>query len=675
MARNSQRNPESGQIPAIFLLIGLLALAAVASVLLLDPGTSTPVSTTGGPEPEVGEDEPDVAQVDANTVRQPAEVERVPDQVQRTASGSSGDSRPIGAAVFGTVIDVRGDPVADAVVSLSERQQAIGNPFSPGEVPSASFTTTANAQGVYRFSRLPSEVEFNVWVNHTDYAPSEGFPIRALADEEQQLQPIVLDEGYVIEGMISDTAGNPLQGATVAVRMNQVFADHLNEEVMDAEIRAGRVQRLETDAAGMYRASTLAKGIYQIEASLEDFASGVENAVSCLGDEKVVRKDITLGTEHRLAGIVRNEAGDPVAGAIVAAARTRPRPIYQSIVTSDESGAFEMRGLPEGGYGISVRADGYASTRMSQVQSNRTDLELVMRQKGAVSGTVTLTNGEPVKSYSLELFRVNKGTTQFGVTNLKMQVQSETGDYTFPGLDRGSYALLVRAEGKAPTYTGGFYVERDPVTGINAVLEAGGTVRGTVLDPNDRPAPGVTVTLRGQDFKEWHQSSIFGTAVGDPNNVPNMSATTDKQGKFKIENAYPGDLQLELKHPSYLTTYVGAYVQIDRVSDVGEVSLRRGSSVSGVVDVRGGGAAAGASVYLTLKDEDAGFFNKKTIADARGRYRFDGLRPGLYEVSAVRDDSNSFFFPGATPGSAQEVLIQREAEQREANLTVPAQDG
>ena len=43
-------------------------------------------------------------------------------------------------------------------------------------------------------------------------------------------------------------------------------------------------------------------------------------------------------------------------------------------------------------------------------------------------------------------------------------------------------------------------------------------------------------------------------------------------------------------------------------------------------------------------------------------------------LAAIREDANAFFFPGASPGSSQDVLIQREAETREVSLIVPADD-
>ena len=670
MGKPPMNHSQKGQIPLPMLLLGVMVLVAVAAVMLAGPGEE--------PDPTPDVDPPVVQEQDGP--REVVDVGETPERTEdrtpqndREFTASSGDGRPLGAAIVGSVIDTQGNPVADARVHLTENL-LVQNPFAAQTAQGARYSTTSGEDGRYRFPRLPVGVEFSMWVTHEQHAPREGFPVRALAKEEQESQPIVLDEGYRIEGFVRDEAGNPLQGAMVTVRLAQVLNFMDSEDQFEEERDLGRLREAKADANGAFVFNYLAEGIYQLEASLEDFGTGVKNAITCMGEDKVQACELVLGTEHRLAGIVRDEEGNPVPNAMVAAARTRPRPIYQEEGTSDENGAFELRGLPAGGYGISVVAEGYASARMSHVQSNRTDLEFVMRRKAGVTGRVIQPDGTPVKSYALELFRVNQGTAQYGVTNRIVQVQNEDGAYLFPDLDRGSYVVLVRAQGYSPTYSGGFYIERDLVRDVNITVESGGILRGKVLDPDNKPLPGVLVTLRGRDYNVWHQHSLFGASVGDPNNVPAVSTRTNSKGEFELRDAYPGDHQLEVKHNNYLTLYVGVYVQADRVSQVGDVIMRRGSSIEGVVTVRGGGAAAGASVYLTLKDENAGFFNKKIIADARGRYRFDGLQPGTYEVAAIREDANAFFFPGASPGSSQDVLIQREAETREVNLIVPADE-
>lgn len=657
----------------LVLVLGLLVVTAVVAVFVLTPGTSEPIVDQGGNAPIVDQNTPQEATPTIERgERQAATTPQ--DGDGRTLVNSSGDGRPTGAAILGSVITESGDPVPNATVRLTENILA-QNPFAQVDVDAgARYSATTDANGRYRFNRLPVNVEFAMWVTHQEHAPRDGVAVRSIADEEQEIAPIVLDSGYRLEGVVLDEASNPLQGVEVTVRMSQVFNMQRTDAQIQEEEDLGRMRTMTTDGNGEFQFDFLAEGIYELQATLEDFGTGVENAITCMGEEKVQRREITLGTEHRLAGTIRDEQGNPVAGATIAAARTRPRPIYQDVVQSDENGAFMIRGLPQGAYGVSVIAEGYASARMSHVQSNREDLEFVMRRKAGVSGRVTQGTGTPVTDFSLELFRVNQGTAQFGVTNRTVNVSNPNGEYTFPDLDRGSYVVLVRADGLSPTYSPGFYVERDLVTDVNIEMQTGGTLRGRILTPDNKPLPGALVTLRGRDFNVWHQHSIFGGAIGDPNNVPITTARTNSKGEFELVDAYPGDHQVEVTHANFLTTYVGVYVQADRVTDAGEVVMALGSSIHGVVNLAGGGIATGASVYLTLKDENAGFFNKKIIADARGRFSFDGLHPGTYEVSAVQEDANAFFFPGASPGSSQDVLIQGEGEKREITLVVPQKD-
>ncbi len=665
-------NTNKGEIPFLAVLIALLVVA-IALVFVLDPG--------GNPAPGPGivteEDDSDQAELDLATHKPDSFPQEQASNPGRTESQNLGgevdNSGPSGAAIRGSVINQENAPVADAIVTLTEQAAYTANLFNRDTSGKGmrSFQARTDDSGNYTFTRLPVGVQFSMWVHHREYAPAQGVSVRALENEAQQLRPVVLGSGYRIFGQITDEGGNPLQGAEVMVQLhasqNFGFRD---ADLMKQEEDTGRLRRAVTDGNGNFEMKHLSQGIYQIEASLEDFASAIDNAVQCMGEDFDVERNLTLGTEHRLAGLVRDEAGNPIADALVAAARIRPRPIYSVETRTDENGNFELRGLPEGAYGLNTMPEGYAPARLTHVQSNRTDIELVVRQKGSVSGNVTGTRGEPITMYSLELFRVNKGTAQYGVTNRRMQVNDPSGNFHFTNLDRGSYVLMVRASGFAPTYTGGFYIEREEHTGVNVQLIKGGTLEGMVTDPNGNPLASAEVTLRGRDYHEWNSNSILADSIGDPNNVPVITVRTNSQGRFKMDNAYPGEHQIECKHSSYLTTYAGVSVMADRTNSVGEVRLEQGGTISGTVTTKSGGAAAGATIYLSLKDSNGGFFSRKALADAMGRFSYDGLQPGLYDVSAVQDDSTIFLFPGASPGSSAEVYLKL-GRQESVKLVVP----
>ena len=659
---------EQGQIPFLAVLIALLVVA-IALVFVLDPGT--PSNTGDGLVVE--EDQP--VETDPEEATRNPDKDPIPSQqAERTesqASDSDSQAGPVGDAIRGSVINQQNAAVPGATVVLSE-QAAFASLLSGGrqQREMRSFETRTNKNGEFTFNRLPVDVQFAMWVHHPEYAPAQGVSVRALADESQQLQPVVLGSGYRIYGQATDEAGNPLQQVEVMVQLhasqNFGFRD---EDLMKQEEATGRLRRTKTGMDGRYEVLHLSQGIYQIEAKLEDFAAAIDNAVQCMGEDFEVERNLILGTEHRLVGLVRDEAGNPIADAMVAAARIRPRPIYSTDTYTDENGNFELRGLPEGAYGLNTMPEGYAPARLTHVQSNRTDIELVVRQKGSVSGMVMGTRGEAITSFTLELFRLNKGTPQYGVTNRRMQFNDAEGKFNFPNLDRGSYILLVRAPGLAPTYTPGFFIEREEHSGVNVQLIQGGILEGTVTDPNGNPLAAAEVTLRGRDYMEWNSNSIMADSIGDPNNVPVITVKTNSQGRFRMENAYPGDHQIECKHSHYLTTYAGISVMADRLNDVGEVRLERGGTISGTVNSKSGGPAAGATIYLSLKDGD-GFFSRKALADAKGRFSYDGLQPGNYEVSAVQDDSTIFLFPGATPGSSAEVYLKLGSHES-VRLTVP----
>jgi len=660
---------DQGQIPFLAVLIALLVVA-IAMVFVLDPGTPS----NNDQDLVIEEAEPDpsdleTAEFTPDQDGSPALAgERTESQDLSTEVQSDG---PRGAAIRGSVINQQNDPVPGATVVLTE-QAAFSSLFAGGKDQRAmrNFKTRTESDGTFAFTKLPIDVQFSMWVHHSKYAPTQGVSVRALENEAQELAPVVLGSGYRIFGQITDDAGNPLQGAEVMVQLhasqNFGFRD---ADLMAQEEETGRLRRAITDGNGEYEMLHLSQGIYQIEAQLEDFAAAIDNAVQCMGEDFEVERNLTLGTEHRLVGLVRDEAGNPIADALVAAARIRPRPIYSVETRTDENGNFELRGLPEGAYGLNTMPEGYAPARLTHVQSNRTDIELVVRQKGSVRGAVAGTRGEPISSFTLDLFRLNKGTAQYGVTNRRMQFNDPAGEFHFTNLDRGSYVLLVRAAGFAPTYTGGFFIEREEHTGVNVQLIKGGTIEGTVTDPNGNPLASAEVTLRGQDYLEWNANSIMANSIGDPNNVPEISVKTNSQGRFRMENAYPGDHQIECKHSSYLTTYAGISVLADRDNDVGEVRLEQGGTILGTVTTKSGSPAAGATIYLSLKDANGGFFSRKALADAKGRFSYDGLQPGQYDVSAVQDDSTIFLFPGADPGSSAEVYLKL-GQQESVKLTV-----
>ena len=142
---------QKGQIPLPMLLLGALALVAVIAVLLAGPSEEpepTPsLETPAAQEQEGPREVIDVGQAPGRT------EDRTP-QNDREFTASSGDGRPLGAAIVGSVIDTQGQPVPNATVHLTENL-LVQNPFASQTTQGARFSANSSVDGRYRFPRLP----------------------------------------------------------------------------------------------------------------------------------------------------------------------------------------------------------------------------------------------------------------------------------------------------------------------------------------------------------------------------------------------------------------------------------------------------------------------------------------------------------------------------------------
>lgn len=653
-------------------LLGLIAVAIIvicaAAFVFMSSDADTPIddlttvseTDVPGELEEIGPLDP-LAAAPSRT-----EVERNP------IAGTTGNGKVddfgdlIGAAIKGRVINKDGQAVDGALVTLSQRYS--NSTLMRGYNREQRFEATTGKDGTFRFRNLAAGVEMNMWVAHAEYAPSAGPPFASLQGEAQDLGDITLTEGFNIHGTVTDEAGNPLQ-ATIEVRMqpNDAFRLGSNNDLRQVDEGMGRLLTVIADEQGNFKVNKLAANIWNVTAHLEGYASSPKNAISLHGKPRP-RKEaiiIKLGEEYRIAGIVQDENRVPIAGAVINVARSQPRPVITADAVSDENGMFDVRGLQKGFYSLSAQAEGFSNGRASRVEANTNDLIIDLQVKGGVSGRVTNSNGRAVPKFSLEVFRTRTGNAMYSITGLVHRLESADGSYTLGNLDPGSYILLARADGLAATYSAGFSVQREMVDGIDIPMQQGGIVSGRVVDAEGQPIPGAEISLHGDAYNPEELHSLFGASLGDPNNVPTMKTRSDRNGQFRLENAFLGSVQVMVKHQLYLPQLVAASVNEGGLNELGDVRLFRGSSIFGIAKDHEGQLLTGGSVNLTSKDSSA-FFHRTTTVDARGRYRFDGLKSGSYQVVALPSAAeNSFMFP---PETDNRSIYLNEGQDSEVDL-------
>ncbi|WP_426756240.1 carboxypeptidase regulatory-like domain-containing protein [Myxococcus sp. Y35] len=187
-------------------------------------------------------------------------------------------------------------------------------------------------------------------------------------------------------------------------------------------------------------------------------------------------------------------------------------------------------------------------------------------------------------------------------------VSAPDGTFVLSGLPEGTVALWAIGERHAalaldvPTRT----------EDVELVLEEGLFLPGRVVDESGRPLPGARVTL----FHQAH-SRFF-------------AAQADSEGRFAFGPLPPGDYTLVAASEGLLT---------DSLQDVDEevidpVVLHPPRRLSGRV-LADEAPVAGAEVHVEHTSQ-AG------VTDAQGRFSFDSLAPGDYEVRAEHQGEYGF---------------------------------
>jgi len=195
-----------------------------------------------------------------------------------------------------------------------------------------------------------------------------------------------------------------------------------------------------------------------------------------------------------------------------------------------------------------------------------------------------------------------------------------------------------------------------------------GTVERIVLRAGtSEPIGAAQITLRNL------APTVPGGAV-----PPELSATSNPEGRFRIENVPPGSYLAEARREGYFGLFFGRITQADVIEITVtprpqslSFSMFPGGAISGTILDPNGQPAAGVSVsLLRLVYGDGGkvllVTEQEVATNARGDYRISGISPGNYYLRAKRrvtptpaSPENSEFlayFPGTTDAARAEAV-------------------
>lgn len=587
-----------------------------------------------------------------------------------------------GGTVEGIVVDPDGQPVADAGVShfpalevplLGDLFSNLGTDLMIREARDAHCRT--NAQGRFLLTGIEDPNPFHVVAAHPDFAGGAVGQVRS-GDREVRIE--LRAAGAVTGRVVAAEDGQPLAQVEVEVAVPMFLALH----------RPVRQVTVAADAGGTFRIDDVPPGSFKIIARAEGRGE-VSTGVQVEGRGTADVGDLRLPRAARVAGVVIDDAGQPVGNALV---RVRQggfldNEILASMmgsggVRTGGDGRFDLRDLAPGRITLLASAAGRASGRSPRLElaagAALTDVEIVLGRGGTLVGRVLFPPGQRPDDWLVLAKELQSGNSPSATPDV-------AGRFRIDGLDPGQYEVqaLRPAAIEAIERSSG---EWQPGRGVdlramaNAITEGVVSQRCTVrsgdetevvLDARDLGVGG-RLTLRVLLGDRPLESGIVElTHLADGR----LSTGMLDRGEVQFSGVSAGVLGVQVRGGLALTP-IGErqHVEFPAGTERHTETLRLpGGELHGrVVDAGTGQPLRDVLVRLLRTDAAAGNDDPLGFAltDAEGMFRFLALPAGSYGVVAADELAAR---PGAeTAGILRGIQLTEGAVVRDLVLRAQA---
>lgn len=511
--------------------------------------------------------------------------------------------------IAGTVVNEEKVPLDGAIVA----PYALDGERSLAAEKARALACETSEDGRFALSGIEPG-DWRLYVTRPGFAPTLT---KSLATGTRD-NTVVLSQGMALTGRIVDNATNqPLEGVWITAAPSD----------MDTEPASAM-----SEAGGAFRFDAVAPGEYTIDIDSAPWVLVGGQASTYLSPKLPVRPlELRAATGGTLRGrVVDRGTRTGVASVTVSASLIDSRKYFRS-GPSDDTGAFEITGLPEGQYRITaITNDPFldmkrrANQSVVQVQLGRDTegVEIAIDQGISVRGIVVDAQERPAPG------AIISGTA----SAWRGQTSSEVdGSFMFTGLPAGQKITLFASTTSAVA----------PPLGPLAVSDSGLNDLRLTLELNaDCIAAGILVNASGAPFPAHLQANCTDRPF------PSRPGTGDsgKDGKFVLTSLTAGNYEIFARPAS------GSQLSVQQL--VGTLSLSPGQVLTGLRLVYPGNAALSISGTVT---DDAGqplvanvFYTNiqdPRIANVRttkeGRFEIRGLEPGDFDLDAESNGARS----------------------------------
>jgi hypothetical protein len=519
-------------------------------------------------------------------------------------------------SISGLVVDDSGAPVESfRIVARPLREMG---PTSP----SPKMDNSSGSDGRFLLEDVP-EGTWVVEASAPDRANGVASDVRVAAGSSVDVGRIRLTSGGVVRGLVLDTAGAVVPGATVTIQASgQAFWGRGGGEGV-------------SDPAGSFEIRGVSPGTVEVIAEHQSYATGRATRVEVDPTRGPAEARIVMTQGGRIEGRVLRRDGSGVVAMVHAASAGpggRRGPTADASVNTGPDGTFVIEHAPAGRTHIAVMtgsAGVMESRHMREVEvreGETTSVEFVSREI-LVTGHVTRA-GAPAPGIQLRLMGAQGGRMMMSAGGFGALSAPPTGPQRLTGVtdEGGAFALLVNEPGKhfvnASTADGRVNlpareVEIPDTDGYVLDLAfSGQTVTGIVLDrETEQPLSNANVGARPRET---------GARGG-------TSGMTGPDGRFVLE-LEPGDYRLHARAEGYAAEVTDLTVGSGGAADL-RLPLSRGGLISGrIVDVASrpvGGISVTATAGEGVNTQGGG---GQSLPD--GSFVIAGLSAGTFTVTA-----------------------------------------
>jgi RNA polymerase sigma factor (sigma-70 family) len=548
-----------------------------------------------------------------------------------------------GIPLSGVVRDQRGQPIADATISVQGK-------FEAGRRE----RTQSDAQGRWSFETVAQEPSM-LNATHDDFAWT-SIPLQVRSGMRAEATTLVMPRGKRVNGQVVFSDGSPAAGALVRSQPSgkSVIADD----------------------KGVFRLSGLEPGETSVWASHQVYGS---RAVELPKDQIETSKVTLVLRDNSIRGTVRDLHGAPVVGAQVRAMSSLEDQIESEGRSESADNITNVRGeftlgpLPKDGNFdiVAIMPDvSSAYLRMSPLRATHarpgdSNVELTLRKPGQLTGSVHGEDGKLV-----EFAIVMAQYTEALEFEASSPFTDTDGHFALSRVPEGRYSLALVAEGYQPKIVKNVRVRTGRTTDLGQLkLTRGRRLRGRVVDEGGLPVANARVvagTEIGADSSSFIQLYATIDDGADPFAVQTATYAdllTDEQGYFELPNVHSRRSYLHLAAEK---AGVGRSVLVNVLRRKGEVvlTLRPSGQIRGSLI---GGSLIGEDVAVTALRLTPGASLKEpplevsTSTDGRS-FQLRSLAPGTYLVAAHSENTRPDFRAAerveVRPGESKRVTLE-----------------